>query len=298
MNAPKKHHYLPVFYLKRWSGLPDGKLVEFRRPFGQLVKPRRVHPAGTGWASSLYSFDGLPPELSQAIETDFMQPKDSMASDALSLLETRSGGGAWSSRLRQAWVAFMKSLLIRMPPDIIALKDNFINDWLNVGPGQEEAYQAARSPTDPLTAAEYFATTDKTFLANHALRNLPGLTDSKFISEIIMNMHWFVVDAPVGYELLTSDRPLRMSPLKLDDAWAALPIGPTRVFWAVKHPRWEDHIRRNQRSDWVRAQNESVLRQASALAVGKTDVSLRFVQKHLGAEPAQSFFGRRKTAQS
>lgn len=25
MNDPKKHHYLPVFYLKRWAVYPDEK---------------------------------------------------------------------------------------------------------------------------------------------------------------------------------------------------------------------------------------------------------------------------------
>ena len=41
-NEGDKHHYLPVFYLKSWTGA-DGRLCEFSRPY--TLKPGQVMPA-------------------------------------------------------------------------------------------------------------------------------------------------------------------------------------------------------------------------------------------------------------
>src|SRR5580692_1218431 len=46
-----KHHYIPVFYSKEWAG-PDGRLCEYSRPY-DVVKPKRVHPDGTGYVRGL-----------------------------------------------------------------------------------------------------------------------------------------------------------------------------------------------------------------------------------------------------
>ena len=57
-SASEKHHYLPVFYLKEWAG-PDGRICEYSRPY-DVVKPKRVHPGGTGYVRGLYAIEGLP----------------------------------------------------------------------------------------------------------------------------------------------------------------------------------------------------------------------------------------------
>jgi hypothetical protein len=49
-----KHHYIPVFYTKGWSG-QDGRVCQYSRPFQfREVKPRRVHPDGTGYIRTRY----------------------------------------------------------------------------------------------------------------------------------------------------------------------------------------------------------------------------------------------------
>lgn len=54
-----KHHYIPVFYSKRWTG-QDGRLCEYSRPY-KVVKPRRTFPDGTGYARGLYTLPDAPP---------------------------------------------------------------------------------------------------------------------------------------------------------------------------------------------------------------------------------------------
>lgn len=294
MTDPTKHHYLPVFYLKRWAiGAPDGKLVSFRKwPRGKIT-PLRLHPEGIGYHKSLYSLGEVEPESTQEIERLFMQPVDNDASYALCLLESNARRTDWPPRLRRAWVKFLRSLSMRMPPDIIALKTSYLEGWGEVSIDHEQEYQRLRQPSDPPTAAEFFKQMPLTELQNHALKLIPWLADNEEIGELLMNLHWFVVDAdPDGLELLTSDRPLTMAPFELDDAYLTLPIGPTKIFWAVKHPKWEVIVRSQQPKDWVRRQNERILRQASFLAISRTDDCQRFVQKHLGATPEVSVFER------
>lgn len=288
MDKPLRHHFLPVFYLKRWAG-PDGRIVEFSRPYGSAVKPRRTHPSGTGYVEQLYSFGGRQPDKAQLLEQRFFSPVDGGAADALTLLESGAVGGRWDTALRQAWVIFMTSLILRMPQDIVALKASYLAGWHKATPEQEAQYQAARGPNDPETAEEYFKSNPINAIENAALNLLPGLASRQGPSELLMNMHWFVLDAPAGeVELLTSDRPLFRSPLLLDDAYWQFPIGPRRMFWAVHEPKWEDHVRKNISSDWVRKANRELLRRASKYAYGRTDAALRFVQQNLSAEPLPS----------
>jgi hypothetical protein len=83
MELPRKHHYKPMFFLGRWAG-KDGRLCEmkFIEDKNKIV-PRRRHPAGTGYVKDLYRTDGVPEEISQALETNFMSPLDNAAANAL-----------------------------------------------------------------------------------------------------------------------------------------------------------------------------------------------------------------------
>ncbi len=79
--SPKKHHYLPEFYLRRWTG-SDSKLTEFRRPHGKLVE-RRKHPAETGFERELYSIKTIPVvEARKEMETGFLRKIDNDAAQA------------------------------------------------------------------------------------------------------------------------------------------------------------------------------------------------------------------------
>ena len=55
-----KHHYIPVFYLRQWTGA-DGRLCEFSKPYDR-VKPRRVNPDGTAYVRGLNTVPGMAPE--------------------------------------------------------------------------------------------------------------------------------------------------------------------------------------------------------------------------------------------
>lgn len=74
MSNPNDHHYLPVFYLKRWTGA-DSRLVRFHRPYREVVASRPT-PKSTGYEKDLYSLDGFQDGERQIIETEFFRPVD------------------------------------------------------------------------------------------------------------------------------------------------------------------------------------------------------------------------------
>src|SRR6266702_584623 len=115
MSVPVKHHHLPVFYLKRWTG-EDGQLCQFSRPHQEIVSHRR-YPAQTGYVERLYELPGLPPAEAQRIEQGFMQRVDSLAAQALAMLENDESRITPNSKLRSAWSRFIMSLLMRTPED-------------------------------------------------------------------------------------------------------------------------------------------------------------------------------------
>jgi hypothetical protein len=85
MSIPRKHHYLPQFFLNRWC--IEGRLTEFRRPHGILVSKRR-YPAATCYATDLYTDESQnDPVARQALESGFMQEVDDRAANSLVWLE-------------------------------------------------------------------------------------------------------------------------------------------------------------------------------------------------------------------
>jgi hypothetical protein len=61
VSIPRKHHYSPVFYLKRWAGT-DGWLCEHKRlgvvGLRDRIVTRRTFPTGTGYEKDLYRVGG------------------------------------------------------------------------------------------------------------------------------------------------------------------------------------------------------------------------------------------------
>jgi hypothetical protein len=89
MNEPINHHYVPVFYLRKWCDA-DGKVIRYYRPYKDVVASA-IAPEHTGYEPNLYSLSGHPPGKEQTIETDFLAKLiDEPASMALAVLIERN----------------------------------------------------------------------------------------------------------------------------------------------------------------------------------------------------------------
>jgi len=288
MQSAIKQHYIPQFYLKRWT--VDGKLVEFRRPNPAEpgVKPHRKPPKGTAWQKGLYDFGGLPPDKRHHLEKVFFRFIDSEAANALAILE--HGQNAWTDDLRQAWAMFLMSLIVRHPHDVEAFKAVYARDFAVISPEHEETYQRARGSDDPASAEEYFRNLGAPFIPNLALNNIPKLVNHENAITTLMNMHWLVAEPHRDGYFLTSDRPVIRSLLGHDESHWVLPISPKRLFVAAQRESFGDALAHSvSRNGWKEV-NRQVLRQAAHLAFADDDKHLSLVQKHLAAATQPSLF--------
>ena len=218
----QKHHYLPVFYLRQWSG-EDGRLCEFSRPYG-AVKPRLTHPDGTGYVRGLYRIDGLPPETMNVIEAQFLKPTDGLAADALKALAT--GTPFAKSQMRYSWTRFILSLMLRYPEAIDAMK-------LQLRENVRKIYAETWKETDPPTFEEYEAQTGNDEMARLHGKLLMDLMQDSKMGRLIFGMHWGVISfSHSEHILLTSDRPVISNIFPLSANHVCLPIGPERMFFA------------------------------------------------------------------
>jgi hypothetical protein len=283
---PTKHHYIPVFYLKRWAG-PDGKLCEFSRPF-KAVTPLRRAPSGTGFADRLYELRAFPPALAQQVEQKFFKAVDTRASDALALMEREGNSAAWSVDLRSAWSRFIVSLLTRCPEDLEVFRKRWSATVDRVDPRVEEEYAALRGPDDPPTMADYIAAEPAEIKEKSLFEAFMRLMDNPKIGRQLNPMHWRVLDLPPdgGHELLTSDRPVvHTNGLRAKGGHLALPIGPRKLFLAAIEISTVEAICRSDPRALTKEMNTLVTESAARFVYGTDDAQLRFVSNRMSRNP-------------
>lgn len=279
MELPRKHHYKPAFFLNRWAG-KDGRLCEMRLIRGKVVL-KRPSPDGTGWIKDLYRTAGVPEEISQDLELNFMSPLDN---DAAVALDRILSGKMLDTEHRAAWARFLLSLLYRNPECVETIRTHMEEMWAEGTAALEPDYAARRSQHDESTFAE--ATMKR-------LPGAPGISTANMIADVIDNsravpdisrMRWTCVDVSRSrLSLLTSDRPVVM-PLGLGNprAHIALPIGPHRLFVAAYSDQFAKALPVASHTKIVKLMNVDVVRQGRQFVWGTDDAQIEFVRKHIG----------------
>ena len=126
VSEPRKHHYVPVCYLKQWANTGDRRLCEYRLILGGYgVKARRTSPDGTGYKVDLYRVEGVPEGIAQDFEKRFMHFVDTDASRALEEIIAGNTDN-WPGPLRSGWTRFILSLLFRNPEAVDGLLGRFV----------------------------------------------------------------------------------------------------------------------------------------------------------------------------
>jgi hypothetical protein len=163
MSHPINHHYLPVFYLRRWCNA-NGKVVRYYRPYEDVVASP-IAPDNTGYEPGLYTLLGYPPDKAQMIETEFMGPYvDQPASRALKILLDRDGS-RMTEEVWEWWTRFLMAMRLRDPQSLAehsSLARNLLKDNLLADP----QYLALRKETDPPNGYEWMKTEHPQVLEN------------------------------------------------------------------------------------------------------------------------------------
>lgn len=285
-NPPTKHHYIPVFYLKRWAG-SDGRLCQYMNPIpGKIAAVRRA-PSATGFLHRVYEMRGFRPELAQQVETMFFQPVDSEANDALVLMEKYGNRAAWTEPLRSAWTRFILSLLVRLPEDVALFRQLYFDLFYKSDPTIEAEYQARRKQGEPETYLDFSAAMPLSVIEQHMFEMYFDLIDNANVGSHINKMTWRVFNFPEHcHPLLTSDRPvIRTNGLERPGTHIALPIGPRRLFVASIDPDVINELLSRKPSILAREVNKLTVESAARYVYGVDDQQLRFVSNRFGKTP-------------
>lgn len=277
MSEPTRHHYIPVFYLKQWTG-GDGRLCEYSRPYME-TKVKRKHPAATAYVDNLYTVPGLRMEQTQFVEKQFMQTVDSGAAQAMTALlkQTEPATENEPDWMRVIyWARFIYSLSLRNSEQIRAVQRSLDDGSFSVATATNEEIQRANETKSKIRVRKLGAPAQ--FL-------LPSLINSEpAIRAIADNMMWFTYHVGVAKQsVLTSDRPVIMTK-GLDDpnAHLAMPISPTAIFFAVRSERSLKRINAMDTDELIAKVNAGVAMQAIKYVYGRDDSQLRFVENRLG----------------
>jgi Protein of unknown function (DUF4238) len=236
---------------------------------------------------------GLPPEQAQKVEQYFLRPVDTLAAEALVMLENGDDHINRESKWRSAWSRFLMSLLMRTPEDIAALKRGAAKKWAQRIPKIEAKYATKRGPNDPPTFKAYLDQFDADEVDRWGMSIAPTLIDHKGIGNILNNMRWLVRRITGDAEFLTSDRPVVMSAtLKETNAYIFLPIGPKAVFVAVNDLETQRMVEGREPAEQIEALNSLVAGHAVKYVYARDDSQLVFVRKHFSTRPQRSLMER------
>ena len=272
MEKGQKHHYIPIFYLKQWTGA-DRRLCEYSRPY-DVVKPRRCFPSQTGFEYGLYTLSTYPDTVADIVERKLLQATDDWASRALRLL-LNNNIGSLDANLRSGWARFVISLMRRTPE---AVKD--LADKLRTSLSEIEELRAL--PGDP--NKEEREQMLQGFVEQRQALLLQDLLNSELVGGRLINMRWSVVRFErCKHPLLTSDRPFVMTNgIGHADSHIAVPISPNQCFVASANMEVERQLRAIPGDRFMLILNDKMVRQSRKFVYGIDDKQLRFVTNRFG----------------
>lgn len=284
---PRRNHYLPRFYQRRWADA-QGRVFVYEKPHDQVIVSTRSTKA-TGWSPDLYTVPIAPEGQAQALEDGFWRTIDQWGADALAALEAADAGAA--DRLdKTRWAIFLLSLALRNPGEVAAInraaQHHFSTGFAEFG----ERYAELRHDHEPETFDEFLRQFSEPGLSGYGAQILRALSTNKAIVGQLLAMDWQVVTVTNGpMPLLTSDRPLiRYRGLKHDDGLLMLPLGPAEFFVAYNRGDVDMQARITESIEqgrFIEAMNEYVVRHAIRFVYGGDGNRLDFVSANFPDTP-------------
>ncbi len=285
-----KHHYIPQFYLKPWQG-PDGKIAVFQRRSDGLIVSKRMHRKATGYERNLYRLPGVSPADEHKMESAFMAPIDDEAVRARDLLlgEMAPAGG----RTRSAWSRFILSMMLRSPEQVAAFKRYYTDLVPTLHPELQSKSAAMRQDPNPTRDEDRAVQYDAPHIERSAMFAITTFIEHPPALDLFQRMHWMIIDTTsVRRRLMTSDRPVMLTQGVLQYAGHyALPISPTRLFFAATNVDFARQFASLPRSKIVRLINTLVVGQARKYVYAVDGAHLAEVRRGIGKQPAPTILG-------
>lgn len=259
MSVPVDHHYLPQFYLSRWTR--GGKLYRYVRPVaGQPVHQKKVSPRSIGYQAHLYAYSsGQSPENKQRLELDFFRHVDDRAAVALTKLDAGERGSAID---KAGLIQFVLSLMHRSPVRIHLLREELSNRMSDV-----RDFDATDSGHTAMVAD----------LVNDLLIDL---CSSREMIEFIYGMNVYRIEVWGEGAFLTCDMPLMLSQgLKRNDGFIMFPYAPDKQAIFAHNERTAWAFSSQDGTALIYAINDSLALQARHVVIASDDSGRSFIEQ-------------------
>lgn len=278
MLPPRRHHYIPRFYLRHWAD-SSGQSVVYRLTGRDVSNPFRSTAENICNERDLYANRAMDVTSHDAHEAEREFSRlDSLAASAQQKLINR---GQLTPTERDDWTRFLMSLFIRQPIELAGLRERALQEWRQI------LANAHPDLTDDLRAGidryqEKFQAAASVDAEDLALGTMRRVMDSERIGNVIVRMNWLVyaLDETVG-SFLTGDMPtLKTNGLVGDHAAIILPIAPQRLFIAAGSERAYAGMDQLPARQVRRMVNVDVVSQARQFVVATDDTQTRFIRNN------------------
>ncbi len=259
MSVPVDHHYLPEFYLRRWTRA--GKLYRYVRPLeNSRIHQKRVSPAAVGYEAHLYSYTGGQSDLERTrLEHSYFQQIDDRAAKALVKLENMERGSAID---HMGLVQFVISLLHRSPRRMQYLRDELIKRMLDV---------PQFDPSRPR---------DQDMIRDGVNDLLADLISSNTVIPEIVGMKVFRVPVDAKRRFLTSDTPIMLSQgTRNPRSFLIMPYAPDRLTIFARDENVALAFSIQEGDVLVNAINDAIVRQARHVVIASDDTERMFIDE-------------------
>lgn len=282
LQASHKHHYIPCFYTKRWTGT-DGKLCVYSRPYKEIVTYRK-YPTAVGYKDDLYTLTGLRPESRTVLEDKFFKTVDQRASDATNYM-LNNETTRLPDVLRNAFTRLLIGFFHRTPDRVDAITETLAKELEPVLESViAELKSGARGPVPTeIELGEIAADWRRDARTRMWGQSLAGVVNSDMLGPAIINMQWSVRKIRhANHALLTSDKPLiTTNGFAHKEGHLALPLGPSALFVATKNHETTKAILAQSDSQIARKVNDQLVKQAKHFVYGVDGGQKSFVATRL-----------------
>lgn len=286
-SDPSKHHYLPEFYLRWWTG-EDGRFERYTRPIPNKVMVRRVFPSEAGFVRNLYSSPGETRLEPHWLETRVFQRIDDRAARVMQKLNAEPPHNLSAEEV-SAWSVFIRALLYRTPEGLRAIKESGSHQWRKATEEARGRYQELKGPNDPESFDEYVAGHSSSDIERSVLNVLPGIFTSERVGQVLNDLHYRIIDTPNSAPtfLISDDFLTRTNGIMVENGHFALPIAPRRLLVMAWKRDTHDVIARMTAKELVTTVNQWIAESARHF-VGCVDRSQdRFIRNHFGVSPKE-----------
>ena len=272
-NKPKKHHYVPRFYLKNWS-MSDGCVYVFTKKNGSR-NLKKVSTKDICSEKNLYTKR----RGNVDVEKKFLADLDDKASKALSAL-IKLGPDRIAADEKKNFARFINTLHFRHPDFVNEMREYSETRRQRGLEWAEKVYVQSGEDIRHLFKKEKYDDSPAV-MEYHADDGL----------EIILNAHWELLFNNSPFEFLTSDFPLRLVQISgsvthglcLPEKFLlSLPLNPHNILLISNVATRLRNIKTMPMEDLVKKANLATVKQSYNIVISSTLSLENFILKHAG----------------